>query len=603
MAATVTALLSDITLGESGDSTYWTGTDGQSTEIYRQGSGSEGWVVSKNANETGVFDSFTKNGLVDMSGTDVHLYITMRCDIAPYIDYVRFALQSDTAHGSASSGTTWWTVVDNTTNIEWVGEWITIALDVNNASTDADSSGTLDLSAITDIRINVDNSNSGNIRSIENTYIDTIRYGTGLKITGTAWDWDDVALIDGASSNKYDILRKVGPGVFEVFGQIQIGDGATTTTPSSSNETIFCKDESTSGVAGGPIGKLKPAFYKVTAVGSGCSVDFSNVSVLASSNRPVVIDISDTNLPASLSIDWDGGTIIQCSSFLARSGQSLKNMGFYDCGQVDPSTSAFENNLVNGYTGTDGALLWPGGTTVKNSTFSNCDRAIEITQAANQTFDALLFSSNTYDVHLNNGGTNIDVSKNNGSNPSTYVATGGGTVTFVGASVTVKVTVQEADGTKISGARVFLPASASATGGLPYQASVTIVNSGTTATVTHTSHGLATGDKVVIEGASLVANNGVHTVTVTGTNTYTYTMTSTPGSSPTGTIISTFVFVYGISDVNGEVSTSRVLPADQASLGWARKTSSSPYFKTGPISGTVSSSVNTNFTAILAPDE
>jgi hypothetical protein len=71
-------------------------------------------------------------------------------------------------------------------------------------------------------------------------------------------------------------------------------------------------------------------------------------------------------------------------------------------------------------------------------------------------------------------------------------------------------------------------------------ATVTISNSGTTATVTHTAHGRNSGDRALIAGASLSANNGVFTITSTGANTYTYTMGSSPGSSPTGTITATF---------------------------------------------------------------
>ena len=37
MAVTVTALLTDVTLGEVADDTYWTGSDGNSQEIFRQG--------------------------------------------------------------------------------------------------------------------------------------------------------------------------------------------------------------------------------------------------------------------------------------------------------------------------------------------------------------------------------------------------------------------------------------------------------------------------------------------------------------------------------------------------------------------------------------
>jgi hypothetical protein len=602
MAVTVTALLTDVTLGEAGDDTYWTGSDGYSTEIYRQGSASQGWIVSKNANETATFDYYSKaSATLDMSGTGVHLFITMRCDIAPFIDYVHFGLFSDTAHGAATTGNTYWTVVDNTTNVEWAGEWITIKLDVNSTSTFS-TSGTLDLSAVDTVGINVDNSSSGNIRSIENTYIDAIRFGTGLKLTGTSWDFDDVATDDNLNANKYDIVRKVGPNVYEVNGQLQIGDGATTTTPASANETLFFKDISTSGIEGGPIGKQASGFYKVIVTGSGCTCDFDNLSILASANADFIFDADDTGLPDA-SINWNGGTVIECSSFLSDGAQDFLNMGFYDCGQIDPAGSDFTDFLIDNYTGTDGAILWPGGTTVKDGVIQNSDRAIEVTQTTNQTYDNITFPNNTYDTHLNNGGNNIEISKTNGSNPTNYVATGGGTVTYTSASVDVEVHAQTTAGVDIQDVRVYLEAK-DGTGPFPYQETVTgIANSGTTATVTHSTHGMASNDYVKIKGASHYQNNGVFQITVTDSNTYTYTMQSAPGSDPTGTIKSTFVALTGLTDANGDKSATRVYSSAQNVTGWARKSTGSPLYKTFPLDGTVSASEGLSLVAVMGMDE
>ncbi|MDP3956238.1 MAG: hypothetical protein Q8Q18_03275, partial [bacterium] len=128
------------------------------------------------------------------------------------------------------------------------------------------------------------------------------------------------------------------------------------------------------------------------------------------------------------------------------------------------------------------------------------------------------------------------------------------------------------------------------TGPFPFEEAVTIVNAGTPATVTHTdgTHAMATNDQVVISGASEEANNGIFTITVTGTDTYEYTMGSSP-SSPTGTIISTFVAISGETDIDGNISLSRVFPANQNIVGWVRKATAAPFYKTGPITGTVSS--------------
>jgi len=67
-------------------------------------------------------------------------------------------------------------------------------------------------------------------------------------------------------------------------------------------------------------------------------------------------------------------------------------------------------------------------------------------------------------------------------------------------------------------------------------ATVTITHSGTVATVTHTTHGLSTGNTVTISGADQEEYNGIFTITVLDADSYKYTMQSSPGVDATGTI-------------------------------------------------------------------
>lgn len=62
-----------------------------------------------------------------------------------------------------------------------------------------------------------------------------------------------------------------------------------------------------------------------------------------------------------------------------------------------------------------------------------------------------------------------------------------------------------------------------------------VTRSGTTATLTKTSHGRSNGDKVLIQGFSLAEFNGVFTVANSATNTFDYTISADPGANPTGT--------------------------------------------------------------------
>jgi hypothetical protein len=206
---------------------------------------------------------------------------------------------------------------------------------------------------------------------------------------------------------------------------------------------------------------------------------------------------------------------------------------------------------------------------------------------------AAIFNSSGAAVTINFSGSGTAPTIRNSDGSSTTVVTG---------IVTVQVLATTADGTAISGARVFLRAS-DGTGPFPFEESVTIANSGTTATVTHNSHGMATDDKVEINGASHWQNNGPFQITVTDANTYTYTMPSDPGSSPTGTITSTFVALEGTTNGSGILSTTRSYATDQPVTGSVRKSTSSPYYKTAPLNGTVDSADGFNGVGVLVLDE
>jgi hypothetical protein len=170
----------------------------------------------------------------------------------------------------------------------------------------------------------------------------------------------------------------------------------------------------------------------------------------------------------------------------------------------------------------------------------------------------------------------------------TLISTGAftGIVTDInGTKVAITITVKTLNGTAIENARVLLEADTG--GSMPYNTTVTITNSGTTATVTHATHGMASNDYVVIRNASLQVNNGVHQITKTGTSSYTYVLDSAPGSNPTGTIKATYIAVTGLTNSSGIISSSGVFPTNQPSVGKVRKSTGSPIYKTANIVGTI----------------
>jgi hypothetical protein len=178
----------------------------------------------------------------------------------------------------------------------------------------------------------------------------------------------------------------------------------------------------------------------------------------------------------------------------------------------------------------------------------------------------------------------------------------GATVVIVSDSVQVKVTAKTAAGVAIENARVMLKV-ADGAGPYEYQTSVTIIKLADQAIVSHDPNTYQVGDQVLIEGADQDEYNGVKVITGEDDTEYAYYVGSGATTPVTGTIVSTFVPISGLTDVNGEISDSRVYSSDQNVVGWARKSSESPYYKTGPITEKVDSADGLNTTAVLISDE
>lgn len=277
-----------------------------------------------------------------------------------------------------------------------------------------------------------------------------------------------------------------------------------------------------------------------------------------------------------------------------------------DTGMAAETGNGDERIQQSGITG-DGALLWNESIDIKNSSFlGNTNSAanaaaIQHPSAVGSpyTYDKLTFSGNNFDIN-NTSGSAITINALNGSNP----VTSKGSAVTINNTVSVKITVKDANTlAAIENARVLMEAAAG--GDLPVNVSVTIVNSGLTATVTHTTHGLVTGNQVKIKGASHAQNNGVFTITVTGASTYTYTMGSDPGSSPTGSITSTSVILFGLTDASGILQTTSFnFTNPQPVTGRVRRSTAAfgTKYKTGAITGTITSS-GLDTTVLLIPDE
>jgi hypothetical protein len=177
--------------------------------------------------------------------------------------------------------------------------------------------------------------------------------------------------------------------------------------------------------------------------------------------------------------------------------------------------------------------------------------------------------------------------------------TDGVAVSIVTDPVTTALTITDTASppVAISGARVFVETS-DGTGPLPFAEAVTIAQSGGTATVAHTGHGLDTNQYIVIRGAIPNEYNKVAQVTVTTVDEYTYSMDAGASSPATGSPVASAVIISGLSSGAGVVSDTRTFGGNQPFKGWARKSSAQPFYQNGAITGIISST--DGFTASIA---
>jgi len=411
VALTVVPDLTLVCDGSSGQDAYWSGENGVSTEVFQQGTSSQAWIVSKNASETAVYDYYAANlnTAADLSATDTHLYFHMRCDIAPFIDYMKIRITDGSGNYNE------WDIVDNITAIEWYGEWKTFVIDI--ASTPSASSGTLVESDIRTFSWTVDNSNSGNIRSIENTYIDVCRFGTGITAydnAGDVFNFEDIEAISNHSANKYGIIEMIG-GVLFVRGRITVGDASPnlyTANFETEDELLIFLDASVSGEAisdtllGVTVAGTKDGTTNFTMgnkLGSGDTLNGSNGTLMLGENTNVVVVFDFPNTTAIDSMNIYGSTFRRTGGVIDIEGATeVGGCTFDGCGQITTGGATVRNcTFLNTLAVSPaGAILLEPDYDMKYCLFSNNAVAIQThtTQPASYTAVGIAFIGNTVDI-------------------------------------------------------------------------------------------------------------------------------------------------------------------------------------------------------------
>jgi len=478
----------------------------------------------------------------------------------------------------------------------------------------------------------------------DNCQMDLAHYGTGgLVVTGTP-DTGTYGT-DKAMQELFDVINAGNYGLLDKQAGIFVGKGPIQFNDDSSGTCTFEDAGSTLAWADFPV---SATFYKFTlgsssgvttirfgtVVGSGDGRQGVNGgSIFDAGSAGWSIDF-DTNLTGNASNDVKiYGIGLNGATTGLKFNDSVKtsiiSVSIVSCGEVDLGTTNDGAEMLNF------AIIDPLGATnnyglVFNQTPSagtlshNVKQGSFITSGSPTTQYMLRFPyAGDYSITLTdfvfygdyssgtlwhglNSGSNADLTINNDGSTnavqSEFSNTAGGTVTVVAGAVTITVNATDTAGDDIENANVLLKAS-DGTGPFPYQETVTITRSGTTATVAHTGHGMANNDKVDFKGITdKTEDNNVKQITVINVNSYSFTTTDSGSTSYTGTIKATFVALQGLTNVSGIISTSRTYSSNQPVSGWARKSSASPYYKQAGMSGIIDSSTGYSAAPQLVSD-
>lgn len=465
----------------------------------------------------------------------------------------------------------------------------------------------------------------------ENLIIDAIDIGLGLFLVGgdgvstDAVFQDFVDFDEGTVNNRYGFVT-TRQGVIYAIGQLTIGQ----TSAGTSTHTDFTD----SGVTVvWENGLVTTGFHRLlldlATSGTVIDVSFCSFSSVGKENndgdrgytttedsRPV-FEVTGTTGAATFTScvfqNWAG--------FELTTGMTMDSCVITGCGQVDANGAAVNDCGISAYTGAanTSALLWNvatnPATALQGNTFTantgTLSHAIEfgltsptVIDLNDVNFVGYSASNNVNDsaIHIKRTTGTVTINVSGGSGTVSY-RTDGATVNVVN-TVSVIVNVIDANtGSAVQDARVLVEAGT--VGPLPSDDSVTITSSGTTASVSHTAHGMSAGQLVAIRGVQDTQSvyNGIFAITNVTTNAYDYTLPSSTTSPAVGTITATAVIISELTTAGGVAdNTGFNYSTTQEIRGVVRRSTTSPLYKTAGIIGEIGSG---GFTATISliPDE
>lgn len=567
---------------------------------------------------------------------------------------------STTTGGSGSGCTLTVTWIYSTTNTKewWVGGADTVVTDgwVNYVM---DIDGTPDLQATSPSMSSVDRMGPRvtaiAVSKIATHVIDVSRYGTGITIndgtSGSPVTFADILSYDNNNTRALGVIVSSN-GIYFLGGKFYFG------TTSQTAVTYFKDTGKTLVYQGFPV---NVGFYEIKLAGvvsytttfqlgnysggvasGGCTFKgadrYSHYGGASTGLVPAVWKLTGDS--SNTVCKLYGSTFTEMSSANLRSDSEVRFCTFQNFGTITPNGATLDSNTfldlrtTSPISASYAVMVITATPIITNCTYINCATALkwEINANTNGKLDGSSFISGgtghaielgtniptditinavtftgygadeTTDAAIyNNSGKSITINITGGGTSPTVRNGTGASTTVVAGAVTVTVTVKDIDGNNIQDARVLVTATSG--GSMPYNVTVTISRSGSTATVSHTAHGMATNDKVQIKGANEIEYNGVYVITKINNDSYSYTVGGAPSTPATGTIKATYAALFGLTSASGVITMSRVFTSSQPITGKSRKSTGSSLYKTANIIGTISSSAGFDTTIQMIPDE
>ena len=258
-----------------------------------QGTNSESWNVAKNSTEV---STLTKSSA--LNATRGLVIFWMKSDVSYYYTDITVALRSSVGNQELFT-------IATAANPEISGDFHAAAMDYVNKGA---PTGTFVPASFSSLVTTVDNSTSGNIRSVINNWIDAIYYGPGHTIAGStvgAALFTEAAAQDQLVANQYGILENKD-GIIFSQGDLAL-TGATLT---SNGETLVFRD-TTNG-------------YDRYNFDISGTVVFTNTSITGSG--AIDFDMDATGGTFTM----NGGSITQCNQLTTVSGQTLDGVVLTD---------------------------------------------------------------------------------------------------------------------------------------------------------------------------------------------------------------------------------------------------------------------------------